>query len=125
MIYINIHAEYHTNVFVPGTTPNLSSQQVDSISSCNYLSYATNLFSNYNPQDGDITATPSAHKQIRIANITNAKIGKPQSPTNQFQASLSTLTDIDKRYDAMSAQFGDQFGSKVSISDLEKQKRKL
>ncbi len=62
-----------------------------------------------------------ANKRIRTINVTYAKIVTHESTPLQSQSSLSTLTDIDKLYESMSTRFGEQFGTKVSITELEKQ----
>jgi hypothetical protein len=77
--------------------------------------------SNFNPQDGESPVLHYTSKQFRATNITYAKIVNPNSNLTLSQASLFTLTDIDKLYEAMSAQFGDQFGTKISINNLEKE----
>jgi hypothetical protein len=97
----------------------LAGCQADSVSSCN----ASALLNNFNPQEGDSTAS-STQKRVKTVIITYTKVDASPSSLPQSQASLSTLTDIDKLYDAMSAKFGDQFGTKVSIGELEKQVEK-
>ncbi len=79
------------------------------------------MLTNFNPQEGDGGATPSHQKRFHTKNITYAKAATPTPSLPPSQASLSTLTDIDKLYDSMSARFGEQFRLKVSINDLEKQ----
>jgi hypothetical protein len=120
----NIAPQFHDNVFIPEHPPSLTGRKADSISSCNYSSYASTLLTNFNPQDGDSKASPMLQKRLRTANITYAKAVTPTSSPQASQTSVSTLTDFDKLYETMSAKFGEQFRSKVSISDLEKQVEK-
>jgi hypothetical protein len=117
----HIHREFHNNVFVPDTEPALVGHRADSVPSCNYSSYATALLNNFNPQDGENPASISMAKRVKSIHITYAQAAAFPSPIQQLQASLSTLTDMDKLYDLMSTKFGEQFGSKVSIQDLKKQ----
>jgi archaellum component FlaC len=123
IIKTNIDPTYLGHVLVPGSTPMLTSRRADSVSSCNYSSYASALLNTFNPQEGEGTASVP-QKRVKIASITYAKVDASSSTALQSQASLSTLTEIDKLYDAMSAKFGDQFGTKVSINELEKQVEK-
>jgi archaellum component FlaC len=116
--------KYHINVFIPGKKLTLTGRQVDSIFSCNSSSYASTLLTNFNPQDGDDAPTSVVNKRFRTVNITYAKAAKSSSTPHTSQNSLSILTDLDKLYESMSARFGNQFGSKVSITDLEKQVEK-
>jgi hypothetical protein len=101
--------------------PALTGRQADSIFSCNSSATASALLNNFNPQDGEASPIIALKKHIRTINVTYAKIVTPESTPLQSQSSLSTLTDIDKLYESMSTRFGEQFGTKVSITELEKQ----
>ncbi len=51
---------FHSNIFIPGQTPGISGPRTDSVSSCNYSSYATELLNMFNLQDSTLeTFTPS------------------------------------------------------------------
>jgi hypothetical protein len=117
----HVHSEFHNNVFIPDKEPALVGRRVDSVLSCNYSSYATALLNNFNPQDGENPASISKAKRVKSISITYAQAATLPSPIQQSQASVSTLTDMDKLYESMSAKFGEHFGSKVIIQDLEKQ----
>jgi hypothetical protein len=89
---------FHHNDVLPDNPPSLTGQKTDSLSSCNYSSYATALLTQFNPQDGEPTlSTPS--KRFPSANITYARALRPLEPTiphpaSQPPATLSTI-DID------------------------------
>jgi hypothetical protein len=117
----NIEHSFHGNVFVSGTEPALTGQQADSISSCNSSSYASTLLNNFNPQDGEGVTHQSAPKRTRPTSITYSTAVTSPLAALPSQTTISTLTDMDKLYESMSARFGEQFGSKISIQDLEKQ----
>jgi hypothetical protein len=117
----NIEHSFHGNVFVPGTEPALTGRQANSIFSCNSSSYASTLLNNLNPQDGEGGTYQSAPKRTRPMSITYSTAVTSPPLTLPSQTTISTLTDMDKLYESMSARFGEQFGSKVSIQDLEKQ----
>ncbi len=117
----NIKQKFHPNVFIPGKIPALTGRQADSIFSCNSSATASALLNNFNPQDGEASSTTVANKRVRTINVTYAKIVTPTSNTLQSQNSLSTLTEIDKLYESMSTRFGEQFGTKISITELEQQ----
>jgi hypothetical protein len=104
--------------------PALTGRQADSIFSCNSLAMASVLLNNFNPQDGADSPSIAASKRVRQITVTYAKVVTPQSTPLPSQSSLSTLTDIDKLYESMSLRFGETFGSKVSITELEKQVEK-
>jgi hypothetical protein len=58
ILYNSIQPEYHPFVFVPGMQPALSSNKPDSLSSGTYLTYASELLSPFNPQDGGDSPPP-------------------------------------------------------------------
>jgi hypothetical protein len=120
----NIQPAFHQNVFLPGMLPALTGRQADSIFSCNSSATASVLLNNFNPQDGADSPSIAASKRVRQITVTYAKVVTPQSTPLPSQSSLSTLTDIDKLYESMSLRFGETFGSKVSITELEKQVEK-
>jgi hypothetical protein len=95
----------------------MTGRRANSISSCNYSSYASALLNTFNPQDRD-TGSAASQKCLKTASITYAKAAAQLPSQPPLQASLSTLMDIDKLYDSMSLRFGEQFGSKVSINAL-------
>jgi hypothetical protein len=66
LLATNIHVNYHANVFVEGPRPSISGYQVDTILSCNYSSYASELL--------------SIHKRVKPLNPL-----KPRSTSNQSQ----------------------------------------
>ncbi len=59
----------HSKVFLPGSKPLISGQRVDSISSCNYSSYASKLLGSFNPQD-DNQVELSPHKKTFSSTAT-------------------------------------------------------
>jgi NAD-specific glutamate dehydrogenase len=79
------------------------------------------LLNNFNPQDGEDSPSTVVSKRARKITVTYSKIVTPQHPPQPLQSSLSTLTDKDKLYESLSLRFGEQFGSKVSITEIEKQ----
>jgi hypothetical protein len=124
----HIHPTYHGQVFVPGARPGLAGQQVDSLSSCNYSSYASELLSKFNPQDGDTQDTvPQVKKRFRTIPMTYASVVTTANHAASAKAtattSVSSLSnnDMDKLYEEMSKRLCATHGDfhKLNISDLE------
>jgi hypothetical protein len=95
----NIEPEYKDRVFVAGAWAGLTGQQIDSVSSCNCSSYASELLSLYNPPDEkDETVQPTVKRfrpvPMTYAAATNPTITDPTT-TPTLSLSLSSLTDDD------------------------------
>jgi hypothetical protein len=122
----NVPKDYHGNVFVQGSRPHISGYQVDTISSCNYSLYASELLSNFNPQDSESSDPIQPKKRYRPVPLTYAAAAStPQTvPTlTQTTASISSLSsnDMDKLYAEMSKRLSATHGdiTKLNITELE------
>lgn len=127
----NIASTYHSKVFVPQCRAGITGQQIDSISSCNYSTYASQLLESFNPQDGEIQEGP-VPKRVRPVPLSYAvavaplDVEIPKEPTKVTTAttvSSLTSTDIDLLYDKMKHRISSDYGDHptVNIVDLETQ----
>jgi hypothetical protein len=105
-------------------------QQIDSISSCNYSTFANQLLDTFNPQDGeapDSASTPKRFRQVPLSYA--AAVSEPndtRTPTPlTTTTSISSLTsnDIDCLYERMKHHICTDYGDKpsVNIEELENQ----
>jgi hypothetical protein len=130
--HANIHAKFHANVFVQGARPSISGYQVDTISSCNYSSYASELLSTFNPQESEAPEPPQPKKRFRPVPLTYATAAasstsqKEQVPATAT-ASVSYLSsnDMDKLYEEMSKRISATHGdiTALNINELEQKVR--
>jgi hypothetical protein len=103
----NIAPEYQDRVFVKGARAGLTGQQIDSVSSCNCSSYASELLNLYNPQGGEEETVHPTAKRFRPVPMTYAAATNPitTAPTTAptLSTSLSSLTedDINQLYEKM------------------------
>jgi hypothetical protein len=122
----NIPPAYHSKVFIGNTTASITGRQIDSISSCNYSTYADQLLSTFNPQDGEDPPTIPAYKRNRLSSITyaaatkqNTAIDPPSSSSHPTTASSLTSLTIDELYDKMKhhiqKEYGDNPGVKIDV----------
>jgi hypothetical protein len=69
----NILEPFHGNVFINSARAAIIGRSADTISSCNYASYATQLLENFNPQEGEATEQAAPPKCIRPSAMAYAK----------------------------------------------------
>jgi hypothetical protein len=127
----NIANEYHNQVFLPDTRVGITGQRIDSISSCNYSSFASQLLSTFNPQDGEQMENPSPSKRYRPVPLSYAAVVAPELSTAgavttaTVATSLSALTssDIDQLYEKMKHNISKEYGDNptIKIDELERQ----
>jgi hypothetical protein len=125
----NIASTYHSKVFVPKARAGITGQQIDSISSCNYSNYASQLLESFNPQDGETQAAP-VQKRARqiplsyaaaITTPTEEATSSPSKLTTTTTMSSLTSTDIDLLYEKMKHHISSDYGDSpaIKIEDLE------
>ena len=127
LLTTSIHSDFHSNVFVEGARPGISGYQADTISSCNYSSYASELLSTVHPQDSESPEPIKPKKRFRPVQLTyaSAVAATPQSVPAPAQTvtSVSSLSsnDMDKLYEEMSRRLSTTHGdlTKLNINDLE------
>jgi hypothetical protein len=113
---------YHSSVFILDGLPSISAPQADTLSSCNYASYASELLQSFNPQgsDDDLPTT----KRFQPTSITYSSALTGSSP-QEATITTSSLTshEIDRLYDMLSARFSTTLTPQpqVDISTLEHQ----
>jgi len=115
----NIAVEYHPNVLIPGKKPSIMGQRVDSISSCNYSNYASNLLVSFNPQDDAPNERRPNIKRIRQTRISYAAaVVNNSNPPPAMTP--SPIVDIEAIYDKIKRKFDAEVGS-MDILMLESQ----
>ncbi len=125
----NVLPEYHDKVFVSGARAGLTGQQIDSVSSCNCSSYASELLDLYNPQDGeDDTSQPV--KRFRPVPMSYAAAANPDTNVEQPlhptpSTSISSLTneDINQLYERMKHHVESKVGQATTLSTAELQQQ--
>lgn len=119
-----ISPDYYSNVFT-SEPPQVQSQHIDSVSSCNSSSYADHLLAGFNPQDGDNVEIPLKHfRSSALSYATAATTPTAQESTTVQLPSLSTFTDtnIDSLYDKLKERYPDM-ALVVTNEDLEENYR--
>jgi hypothetical protein len=124
-ILINhIPEEYHPNVFYQNANPTVSGPCSDSISACNYSSFASDLLTAHLPVHQATNSTPGESvKRFRTTHITYAKVAPTSTISSQSTVTLPTLdsSKFDKFFDSISQKLNTTHGSKINIEDLEEQ----
>jgi hypothetical protein len=119
-----IPADYLANILIPGKPPTISGQTSDSISSCNYSSYATDLLSTFISQDDSMEQQPrTTAKWFCSTHMTYVSIISPLVQAQSAPPTVFTLSnsEVDKLFDAFSKKLQDTQGQKVSIFALKAQ----
>lgn len=118
----NVAPEFHDRVFLPGAQAGVTGQQVDSVSSCNCSSYASELLNLYNPQDGE-DEIPQPTKRFRPIPMTYAAVTTQTAQTGQTKnsitpTSISSLTneDINQLYDRMKHHLDPSLGQSITLT---------
>jgi hypothetical protein len=130
----SVNAKYHSSVFIQGSRPKLSGQQVDSVSSGNYASFADALLADYNPQTGEDQAqdyVPPVVKRHRPAVLSYAQAASPtpaqaapvQVAVVSTAPTFSSVTqdDMEKLFATFSQKCSGSMGSTMTIQALEQQ----
>jgi hypothetical protein len=125
----NVSPDYHEKVFVHGTRAGLTGQQVDSVSSCNCSSYASELLDLYKPQDGEDEPTQPVKRfrpvPMSYAAIVNGDSDAAQPSTSTPSTSISSLTneDINQLYERMKHHVDSNIGQSTTLSTAELEKQ--
>jgi hypothetical protein len=119
IIWNIIAVEYHPNVLILGKKPSIMGQRVDSISSCNYSNYASNLLVSFNPQDDALDERNPSITHFRQTHISYAAAVVNHS--NPLPARTpAPIVDIEAIYDKTKKKIDAEVGS-MAISMLESQ----
>jgi hypothetical protein len=117
----SIAKQYHSKVFLPGSKPLISGQRVDSISSCNYSSYASKLLGSFNPQDDNQVELPPHKKRFRQPQLSYATAVTDPVSTRLLAPAQIMPGHFDEVYSSLCQKLKDDLSPQLDILELEHQ----
>ncbi len=128
ILYPKVPVPCHTNVFLPSARVALMSRQNNTISSCNYSSFANDLISTYTSHtlDNDTTSPPKRPRVVHLsysAAVSTVSVTTPSTPKPTIaHSTVSSLTtqDLDALFERMKPYIrSEASSSNITIEELE------